>query len=153
MVSPFFKRGHLDQSGQQEILQKIGKKIIAEAPAEWDRMIYSTECVIDHSTESLLIEFANGDSVDEWTPEGLSLLVKELRAGMYKEGKGTWFSLSYTITRPGKFTVEYNYDDDPHIVFPTAQGFTNDLKYFPRDEEHIPDWLHEKLREEADGQA
>ncbi|WDZ88848.1 immunity protein YezG family protein [Nocardiopsis sp. HUAS JQ3] len=86
-------------------------------------------------------------------PAGLGLLFKDLRAGMYKEGKGTWFSLEYVITRPGRFKVRYNYDDDPNIAFPTAWGFTNDLKYFPRDEEHIPDWLHEKLREEAEGRA
>ncbi|WDZ88850.1 hypothetical protein [Nocardiopsis sp. HUAS JQ3] len=80
-------------------------------------------------------------------------MLDDLRAGMYKDGKGTWFSMEYVITRPGRFKVRYNYDEDPHILFPTAWGFTNDLKYFPRDEENIPDWLHEKLREEAEGRA
>ena len=61
--------------------------------------------------------------------------------------------MEYVITRPGKFKVHYDYDDDPNIAFPTAWGFTNDLKHFPRDEEYIPDWLHEKLREEAEGRA
>ncbi len=72
---------------------------------------------------------------------------------MYQEGKGTWFSLRCTINSQGGFTVDYNYDQDPQIVFPTAQGFTNDLKYFPRDDEHIPEWLREKLREEAEGRV
>ena len=72
---------------------------------------------------------------------------------MYTPGKGTWFSMEYIITRPGNFKVYYNYDEDPGLVFPTPWGFTNDLKYFPRDEQHIPDWLHEKLQLEAEGRA
>lgn len=44
-----------------------------------------------------------------------------------------------------KFHVEYNYNEKPHILFPTAWVYTNDLKYFPRDDEHIPDWLRQKL--------
>ncbi|NYH53295.1 hypothetical protein HNR06_002884 [Nocardiopsis arvandica] len=54
---------------------------------------------------------------------------------------------------PARFDVTYDYDEDPGITFPTAFGFTTDLKYFPRDEDHIPGWLREKLREEAEGRA
>jgi hypothetical protein len=70
---------------------------------------------------------------------------------MYLEGKGTWFSMEYVITRPNRYNVHFNYDQDPEITFPTPQGFTQDLKYFPRDEQYIPDWLREKLRKEAEG--
>lgn len=153
MVSKFFKRGHLDHAQQQEILKRAGQKMLAEAPEEWARIIYTMEAVIDHSSGSYAIEFDNGESKGVWTPSGVGILFDELRAGMYQEGKGTWFSLRYVITRPGKFKVDYNYDDDPDIVFPTAWGFTNDLKYFPRHEEYIPDWLREKLREEEEGRA
>ncbi|MEU1716019.1 immunity protein YezG family protein [Nocardiopsis dassonvillei] len=83
----------------------------------------------------------------------MGLMIDDLRAGMYQEGKGTWFSFEYVITPPGRFNVTYNYDEDPGITFPTAFGYTNDLKYFPRDEEYMTDWLREKLQEEAEGRA
>ncbi|WP_234401625.1 hypothetical protein [Thermobifida halotolerans] len=57
------------------------------------------------------------------------------------------------VTRPGNYTVHFDYDKDPGITFPTSQGFTQDLKYFPRDEDYIPDWLREKLRAEAEGRV
>ncbi|MDE3723920.1 hypothetical protein PWG71_21220 [Nocardiopsis sp. N85] len=44
-------------------------------------------------------------------------------------------------------------DDDPGPTFATAKAFTNDLEYFPRDPEYLPDRLNEKLREEAGGTA
>ncbi|MCP3013075.1 antitoxin YezG family protein [Nocardiopsis dassonvillei] len=153
MVSKFFKRGHLDHAQQQKILKEAGTEILKEAPEGWERITYSRESVIDHSSSLSIIELASGESVRKWPPVTVGTLFDDLRAGMYKDGKGTWFSLEYVITRPGKFKVRYNYDEDPHILFPTAWGFTNDLKYFPRDEEHIPEWLHEKLREEAEGRA
>lgn len=153
MVSRHFKRGHLDHSQQQDILKDVGSKILAKAPGGWERIVYTRQSVIDHSSSSLTIELEDGRKVEPWMPSGLGLLFRDLRAGMYQEGKGTWFSLRYVITRPGKFKVEYNYDDDPKILFPTAWGFTNDLKYFPRDEEYIPGWLREKLREEEEGRA
>ncbi|MFF8764240.1 hypothetical protein ACF07Q_06960 [Nocardiopsis dassonvillei] len=153
MVSKFFKRGHLDHGRQQEILKEFGAEILKEMPQEWERITYSRESVIDHSSSLAIVELANGESIRKGAPPHTEILLDDLRAGMYKDGKGTWFSMEYVITRPGRFKVRYNYDDDPHILFPTAWGFTNDLKYFPRDEENIPDWLHEKLREEAEGRA
>ncbi|CAM3765579.1 immunity protein YezG family protein [Nocardiopsis rhodophaea] len=32
---------------------------------------------------------------------------------MRQEVKGTWYSMEYTIVRPGKFSTEFNYDRDP----------------------------------------
>ncbi|WP_304451924.1 immunity protein YezG family protein [Nocardiopsis sp. YSL2] len=110
------------------------------------------EAVIEHSTALLEVEYEDGSTSRESTT-GLSFLIDDLRAGMYQEGKGTWFSMKYVITPPGKFHVDFNYDEDPGLTFPTAHGFTVDLEYFPRDEEHIPDWLWEKLQEEAEGRA
>lgn len=152
-MSRHFKRGHLNFAEQQEILKELGRIILSKAPQGWARIIYQTDSVIDHSSSDYKVEDENGTNIAGWGPATLGLLLDDLRAGMYQEGKGTWFSMRYTITRPGKFHVEYNYDDDPKILFPTGWGFTNDLKYFPRDDEYMHEWLRQKLREEAWGRA
>ena len=153
MVSHTFRRGHLGPEAQKEILTQIGMRIFEDAPKGWVRLAYRVRLVMEHGTSELIAEFEDGSSRREATPDDTIMMIDDLRAGMYQEGKGTWFSMEYVITRPGKFNVTYNYDDDPGITFPTALGFTNDLTYFPRDEEHIPDWLREKLAEEAEGRA
>lgn len=146
-------KGRMGPEDEQDLLVHIGNQILHEAPEGWSRLIYRVHTVIEHGTSELIVEFEDGVSRREFPPSGLSLTTDKLRAGMYREGNGTWFSMEYVITRPGKFNVTYNYDEDPKITFPTAFGFTNDLKYFPRDEEHIPDWLRERLREEAEGRV
>jgi hypothetical protein len=152
-LSHHFKRGHLEPEEQQNILIQIGGRILDQTPGGWTRIVYTRKSVIEHSTSTLVIEFEDGTSQRESVPSGMGMMIDELRAGMYQEGKGTWFSFEYVITPPGKFNVTYNYDEDPGITFPTAFGYTNDLVYFPRDEEYMTDWLREKLQEEAEGRA
>jgi hypothetical protein len=148
-----FRRGHLSLPEQQQILTRIGTKLLAEVPEDWERVTYFIQSVIDHSSAEVVVEFPDGTSRRESLPAEVFSLTDELRAGMYQEGKGTWFSMRYVISRPGKFNVDFNYDEDPGITFPTSQGFTKDLRYFPREEANIPEWLREKLREEAEGRA
>lgn len=146
-------KGRMGPQEQRDLLVHIGTRILEDAPAGWSRLTYRVHTVVEHGTSELIVEFADGGSRREFPPSGLSLVTDKLRAGMYREGKGTWFSMEYVITPPGRFDVTYNYDEDPKITFPTAFGFTNDLEHFPRDEEHIPDWLRERLRKEAEGRA
>lgn len=153
MLSPHTKKGGLSPEEQQGILVQIGSRILSEAPEGWKSLTYRVRTVIEHGTSELVVEFGDGSTRRESPPSGMGLVEDELRAGMYQEGKGTWFSFEYVITPPGGFNVTYNYDEDPGITFPTAFGFTNDLVYFPRDEEYMTDWLRERLREEAEGRA
>lgn len=148
-----FRRGHLSLPEQQQILTRIGTKLLAEVPEDWERVTYFIQSVIDHSSAEVVVEFPDGTSRRESLPAEVFSLMDELRAGMYQEGKGTWFSMRYVISRPGKFNVDFDYDEDPGITFPTSQGFTKDLRYFPCEEANIPEWLREKLREEAEGRA
>jgi hypothetical protein len=74
---------------------------------------------------------------------------------MYEPRKGTWFGARFVIVRPGRYTVDFDYDNEP--VFghgldfkPVPMTYVNDLKWFPRDEEHVPGWLRLQI-EEAGG--
>ncbi|NYH52012.1 hypothetical protein HNR06_001601 [Nocardiopsis arvandica] len=128
-------------------------RILDEAPEGWTRIVYTEKAVIDHSNGLTVVESEDGTTRRKSPPSGMGMIINELRAGMYQEGKGTWFSFEYVITRPGKFDVTYDYDEDPGITFPTAFGFTNDLAFFPRNDEYMTDWLREELQEEAEGRV
>ncbi|MFW5415986.1 hypothetical protein J0910_05110 [Nocardiopsis sp. CNT-189] len=66
---------------------------------------------------------------------------------MYQGGKGTWFLMEYTITPPGRFSVDFDYESEPDFFgVPSGGGdFLDDLHHFPRDEENIPAWLAQKI--------
>ncbi|MGW9556895.1 hypothetical protein ACWGSK_20545 [Nocardiopsis sp. NPDC055551] len=140
----------LDPAKQQELLVKIGRKMVEEAPDNWAEIFYTRASVADQSFTTYTVKHQNGDTLESSEPAEINLLFEDLKAGLYQDGKGTWFSVRYSVTRPGRFSVKYNYED-PEIPTLTGPAFTNDLKYFPRNDEHIPAWLRQKLDGEADG--
>ncbi len=72
----------------------------------------------------------------------------ELRAVMYKDGSGTWFSAKISVTSSGALDASYNYDDEPEWSRPIeAAWYLVDQERFPRDEDKIPAWLSQKLAE------
>ncbi|RFS85505.1 hypothetical protein D0T12_10765 [Actinomadura spongiicola] len=67
---------------------------------------------------------------------------------MYTQGKGTWFTAEYVIVRPGRYSVNFDYDNEPNFGFEIDPlTYANEMKYFPRDEEYIPTWLSQKINE------
>jgi hypothetical protein len=72
-----------------------------------------------------------------------------LRSIMHHDGTGTWFSMHMTVTAERSVDTTFNYDDLPWRNFDYApNAYTNDLKQYPRDDEHIPDWLRGLLEED-----
>lgn len=140
--------GGINPIEQQEFIKEIGGEILDFQPEKGEKLIYENKAVAGYVSDNLLAMHAEGYSEMIDCPVSVLALCKKLRHGMYQEGKGTWFSMTYTITRPSSFTVDFNYDEQPKFQFaPDPELYVEDLKRFPRDPEHIPDWLQEKLRE------
>jgi hypothetical protein len=79
-------------------------------------------------------------------PLEASIALRKLRAASYRDGSGTWFGLRLTVLPDGTAKAEYNYDDEPEWDAPVDPVvYVNDLKKFPRDEEHQPEWLRQKV--------
>jgi hypothetical protein len=75
---------------------------------------------------------------------------KRLREVMYQPGKGAWLSMTLTITPAGNgWESTYNYNEKPvwELGEPSANAYAQELYVFPRDEEHIPDWFKEELKD------
>ncbi|MGY4644701.1 hypothetical protein [Cellulomonas sp. URHB0016] len=69
-----------------------------------------------------------------------------MRDVMYVEGSGTWFTFELRIEAPGSVTSRFNYDDEPDWKAPVPAGaYVTDQHSYPRDVEHQPAWLRDKL--------
>ncbi|MFE3956882.1 hypothetical protein ACFXPS_22170 [Nocardia sp. NPDC059091] len=81
-------------------------------------------------------------------PGSVGRALQELRSEMYEPGRGTWFSLRYTVDPPMEYRVLFNYDDDPNWWPPLpAKAWASDLQTYPRNPEYVPGWLTAKLAE------
>ncbi|RLP80780.1 hypothetical protein D9V34_00770 [Mycetocola lacteus] len=81
----------------------------------------------------------------------LGIAIDKLRAACYREGAGTWFSATITVTEQGTTNAEYNYDNEPEWDTPIdPAAYVEDQEFFPRDLSAQPQWLRQRL---AEGQA
>lgn len=143
-----YPTGGINPIEQQELLKEIGGEILDFQPQKGERLVYEDMAVAGYGSSRLTAIHGDGTSERIGSPVSIIETCEKLRHGMYQEGKGTWFSMTYTITRPSSFTVEFNYDEQPKFQFaPDPELYVEDLKRFPRNPEHIPEWLQEKLRE------
>ncbi|MFV2195429.1 hypothetical protein [Nocardiopsis sp. LOL_012] len=149
-----FRRGHLGPREQQELLRRIGTELLSAVGDEWETVTYTAWVLAGRMADRLERTAPDGTAERMRAPLGVIDPVRELRAGMYQDGKGTWFTLTYTISRPGRFKTDYDYDGRPDFTFyPSAADFARDVELFPRDAGHTPDWLRAHLDEAARGEG
>ncbi|WDZ91585.1 immunity protein YezG family protein [Nocardiopsis sp. HUAS JQ3] len=133
---------------QNAILQKIGILILDEVGDDWEEIAVKYSALSTTSTTRTRIRSADGETRKGDIPIEASSLFNELRTGMHEDGKGTWYTAEYTITKPGRFSVDFDYDSEPEFAFEVdPRTYYEDVEYFPRSFENLPEWLREKLPE------
>ncbi|MFF2844504.1 hypothetical protein [Paenarthrobacter sp. NPDC057981] len=83
------------------------------------------------------------------TEDEVLFAAKRLRQAMYLPGKGTWLSMTLSITPAGDgWECTFEYYDKPawELGDPGSDSYARELYLFPRDEEHIPDWFKEEMK-------
>lgn len=67
---------------------------------------------------------------------------QQLRAGMYQQGVGTWFTATVKLTRPNRYEVQF--DNEGELAWgqrPPVAALDEERRMFPRDPQHTPGWL------------
>ncbi|WP_433700822.1 immunity protein YezG family protein [Nocardiopsis sp. CA-288880] len=139
----------MSSEGTQEHLQKIGTVLFGAAPEGWTS-IEARLSAVGHVGQCLVYASPGGRGETRiTTPAKISGHFMRLRGLMYHEGKGTWYTATFTLENNGSFNVDYDYDNEPDFLPPEPgpHEYRLDHQCFPRDEEHIPEWLLRKLRE------
>jgi hypothetical protein len=129
---------------QDALLQDIALVLAHSLPAGWQACQVAHNAVGAHTETTVRIERLDGPPTEvEWPPV-LGDLFARLRAGMYRPGVGTWIAARYQLTHPVEYRVDYNNTGQPKwSTPPPAEAYAEELRRFPRDAEHIPDWMRE----------
>lgn len=131
---------------QDDLLRRVSGELLASAPADWVKLRLVYTGLVDFATVRLEAMFSDG-RVEHWLPPATAPgLMAELRSGMYVETKGTWYTAHLEVDRPGRYTVRYDHDEEPHFGEARPdRSFALDHVCFPRGVDHRPDWLQLKL--------
>lgn len=139
---------------QQEASMQVGQQLwgfLTQSPAEFTSLQYSCRH-LGRMSQATLLGIRN-DGSEGWnglprTNYEFGKAVDELRASIYRSGQGTWFSAMISVSRQGGVSMKFDHDNEPDFGREVpAHLFVTDQENFPRDAEHIPDWLAAKHEE------
>ncbi|MFL6123142.1 TNT domain-containing protein [Actinophytocola sp.] len=127
---------------QRDLQRKIADLLALRAPSDRDqiRVMYrgcgNKEEMVGH------ILGIDGQ-LREWEPpRELAEYYRRLRAGMYREGAGTWSAASTVVEWPIKLSVNYLFPEDPRWQqAPGRYDVLDELEMYPRDPASVPDWM------------
>ncbi|HEY3478504.1 MAG TPA: hypothetical protein VGL02_06335, partial [Streptomyces sp.] len=131
----------LNPTEQDALVKQIGLALLRAAPQDWEQIVIDYRAVGRHQESGGQVVTQSGDA-RPWRISGdIATLFAKLRAGMYREGRGTWFNARYQLDRPTSYNLEYDRDEPHWEAPPPPQAYGDELRIFPREEENVPDWL------------
>ncbi len=131
----------------EDLVQRLGIALLDLVPEEgWRRIDLVSSMTVPVQDLGLTVIMDDGSRPEIRPPHELNVVLAKLRTLTYRPGRGAWFSARVSMNPPGAIFYNYNYDHEPRLTPPmTAADYAEDLKVFPREPEHIPAWLREKL--------
>lgn len=133
--------------GPAELHQQIGQGLVAAAPPGWVEL-RMTQVQVGKAGQTLhRAVLTSGEEHGRWsTAMDVGEAMYELRRLTYQPGKGAWYTAVVTVTSSGSISFDFDYDGEPEWdIEVVPESYVEDLEMFPRDEEHRPAWLREKL--------
>jgi hypothetical protein len=132
-------------SDSDALIKQIGIALIRSATQGWEQIRTEFRAVGRYYELSAEVVMPDGN-VEAWTTShDIALLFARLRSAMHSAPGGTWFNARYQIERPSKYNLEFDRDEPRWRTPPPMQAFRDELRFFPRAEEDVPDWLMMRL--------
>ncbi|GAA1624598.1 hypothetical protein GCM10009790_04350 [Georgenia ruanii] len=138
-----------------DLLERVARGLATGLPAGWTRV--RVLCRMAGSRGEILGAVTGQDGKEVVLPrlaDDVGQALSQLRHVSYNPGEGTWFTALATLAADGTLTLNVDSTNEPKWSTPIeAAEFAEDVRRYPRDEEHTPDWLRARLAEAAAGAA
>ncbi|MEV6242192.1 hypothetical protein [Lentzea sp. NPDC051838] len=131
-----------------QLLAELVDVMERSAPRDWESARFSVQSTVLTDTSTVSAVRKDGTRISYGMPDGFSTKVDRFRAACYRPGRGTWYSAVITIRDGADPDVRLYYDEKPewrNNSWPHPYSYVRDLEFFPRDDEHMPDWLREQV--------
>ena len=133
------------QAEQDQLTRQVGRALLSAAGADWQQVRAEYRSAGRHIEVDVHVTGPDGVERPVRPPQEVVDGLGRLRQGMYRPGRGTWLSALYTLDPPSSFSAEFEPDAEPRWRrVPPPIGFADELRFFPRAEENIPDWLRQR---------
>ncbi|MFI6301581.1 glycohydrolase toxin TNT-related protein [Amycolatopsis thailandensis] len=135
----------LNATEQDTLVKQIGLALLRAAPRDWRKVTAEYRAVGRYHEMTGEIITEDGTAHEWVATHDIATLFGRLRAGMYRDGRGTWFNARYQLDHPSSYNLEYNRDEPQWRLAPPPQALSDELRMFPRSEENVPEWLIRRM--------
>lgn len=133
------------QAEQDQLTRQVGRALLSAAGADWQQVRAEYRSAGRHVEVDVYVKGPDGVERTVRPPQEVVDGLGRLRQGMYRPGRGTWLSALYVLDPPSAFSAEFEPDAEPRWRrVPPPIGFADELRFFPRADESIPDWLRQR---------
>jgi hypothetical protein len=135
----------MEQAEQDQLTRQVGRALLTVAGDGWTQVRAEYRAAGRHIEVDVFVTGPDGTPRPVRPPVEVVEGLGKLRQGMYRPGRGTWLSALYLLEPPSSFSAEFEPDVEPRWRRqPPPIGFADELRFFPRADEHIPDWLRRR---------
>jgi hypothetical protein len=135
----------LNPTEQDALVKQIGLTLMRAAPEGWRQVTAeyrATGRYFELAAEVLSVD----GSVHGWAPpQDVAMLFARLRAGMHREGRGSWSNARYQLDHPSSYNLDFDRAEPQWQTPPPPQAYFDEMRFFPRTEDNVPDWLRRRL--------
>jgi hypothetical protein len=135
----------MEQAEQDQLTRQVGRALLTVAGDGWTQVRAEYRSAGRHIEVDVFVTGPDGTPQMVRPPQEVIEGLGKLRQGMYRPGRGTWLSALYLLEPPSTFSAEFEPDVEPQWRrLPPPIGFADELRFFPRADEHIPDWFRQR---------
>ncbi|MEO6090491.1 MAG: hypothetical protein ABIQ18_46060, partial [Umezawaea sp.] len=139
----------LNPTEQDALVKQIGLTLMRAAPEGWQHVVADYRATGRYFELSAEVRSADGGA-QAWTPpQEVAALFSRLRAGMHREGRGSWSNARYQLDQPASYNLDFDRTEPKWQTPPPPQAYVDEMRFFPRAEENVPDWLRKWLPVQA----
>lgn len=137
----------LNPTEQDALVKQIGLTLMRAAPEEWRHVVAEYRATGRYSELSAEVRSADGN-LRAWSPpQEVANLFARLRAGMYREGRGSWSNARYQLDHPSSYNLDFDRNEPVWQTPPPPQAYLDEMRFFPRTDENVPEWLRRRLQQ------
>ncbi|HEX8869930.1 MAG TPA: hypothetical protein VF821_29985, partial [Lentzea sp.] len=135
----------LNPTEQDALVKQIGLTLMRAAPEDWRSVIAQYRATGRYFELEAEMRLQDGSSHSWAPPQDVATLFARLRAGMHREGRGSWTNARYQLDHPSSYNLDFDRAEPSWQTPPPHQAYVDEMRFFPRSDENLPEWLRRRL--------
>ncbi|MFJ5991921.1 glycohydrolase toxin TNT-related protein [Lentzea sp. NPDC092896] len=135
----------LNPTEQDALVKQIGLTLMRAAPEDWRSVIAQYRATGRYFELEAELKLQDGSKRAWAVPQDAASLFARLRAGMHREGRGSWTNARYQLDHPSSYNLDFDRAEPSWQTPPPQQAYFDEMRFFPRAEENVPEWLRRRL--------